>query len=164
MTRSVTHLSLVVILLSTSCSTPIARGHYTRGKALFDDIAAKDPGSWDFSKAIAEFSQAIRLKPDYVDAYHVRSLAYLITGSHARALEDLDEAIRLKTKIALSYMLRGMAWDHLGKKARAEADMKKARELGLQYRPEPQHSELSGAPWYPTWDGDWLIQPRTVYR
>ena len=160
MTRSVTHLSLVVILLSTSCSTPIARGHYTRGKALFDDIAAKDPGSWDFSKAIAEFSQAIRLKPDYVDAYHVRSLAYLITGSHARALEDLDEAIRLKTKIALSYMLRGMAWEHLGKKDQAEADMEKASELGLQYRPDPQ----SGAPWHPSWNGDWLIQPRAGYR
>ena len=142
MTRSVAPLSLAIILLGTSCSTPFARVHYTRGKALFDDIAAKDPGNWDFSKAIEEFNRAIRLKPDYVDAYHVRSLAYLITGNHARALEDLDEAIRLKTKIALSYMLRGMAHDHLGFQARAEADMEKARELGLQYRPEPQQPEL----------------------
>ena len=164
MTRSVAPLSLAIILLSASCSTPFARVHYTRGKTLFDDIAAKDPGNWDFSKAIEEFNRAIRLKPDYVDAYHVRSLAYLITGNHARALEDLDEAIRLKTKIALSYMLRGMAYDHLGFQARAEADMDKARELGLQYRPEPQQPKLSGGPWHPSWNGDWLIQPEAVYR
>ena len=92
MTRSVAPLSLAIILLSASCSTPFARVHYTRGKALFDDIAAKDPGNRDFNKAIEEFNRAIRLKPDYVDAYHVRGLAYLITGNHARALEDLDEA------------------------------------------------------------------------
>ena len=157
MTRSVAPLSLAIILLSASCSTPFARVHYTRGKALFDDIAAKDPGNWDFSKAIEEFNRAIRLKPDYVDAYHVRSLAYLITGNHARALEDLDEAIRLKTKIALSYTLRGMAYDHLGKKARAEADMDKAMELGPQYGPEPQQPELSQGVWR-SWDGDWAIQ------
>jgi Flp pilus assembly protein TadD len=159
LTRSVTQLSLAVILLSASCSTPFARVHYNRGKALFDDIAAADPGNWDFSKAIAEFNRAIHLKPDYVDAYHVRGLAYLITGNHTGAIDDLDEAIRLKTKIALSYMLRGMAYDHLGKKARAEADMDKARELGLQYRPEPQQPELSQDVW-PSWDGDWAIQRR----
>ena len=160
MTRSLTNLSLAVALLGASCSTPPARVHYTRGKTLFDDIAARDPGSWDFSRAIAEFSQAIRLEPDYVDAYHARALAYLITGLHTRAMADLNEAINLQTKIALSYMLRGMAWEHLGKKDQAEADMEKASELGLQYRPDPQ----SGAPWHPSWNGDWLIQPGARHR
>ena len=161
MPRSLTHLALVLALLGASCSTSPARSHYTRGKTIFDNMAARDPGSWDFSKAIEEFSQAIRLQPDYVDAYHVRALAYLITGRHTRAMADLNKAINLQTKLALSYMLRSMAWDHLGSQVLAEADREEAGELGLQYRPE-----LSEMPWlpYPSWDGDWLIQPQARYR
>lgn len=163
---SLTNLALVLALLGASCSTSPARGHYTRGKTLFDKMAARDPDSWDFSKPIAEFSRAIRLQPDYVDAYHVRALAYLITGRHTRAMADLNKAINIQPKLALSYMLRGMAWNHLGSQFLAEADREKAGELGLQYRPE-----LSEAPWLPhpswdgySWDGDWLIQPQARYR
>ena len=163
MTRSVAPLSLAIILLSASCSTPFTRStpfaevHYNRGKALFDDIAATDPSNGDYGKAIAEFNRAIHLKPDYVEAYHARGFAYLIAGNHARAIEDFDAAIRLKVKISLSYMFRGMAYEHLGERARAEADMEKARTLGLQYRPEPQQPKLSQGVW-PRWDGDWAIQ------
>jgi len=159
LTRSVAPLSLAIILLSASCSTPFTRStpfaevHYNRGKALFDDIAATDPSNGDYGKAIAEFNRAIHLKPDYVEAYHARGFAYLIAGNHARAIEDYDEAVRLKTKIALSYMLRGMAYEHLGKKARADEDMDKARKLGYQYRPEPQQPDF-----WTFWNGDWQIQ------
>ena len=130
--RSLTNLALVLALLGASCSTSPARGHYTRGKTLFDKMAARDPDSWDFSKPIAEFSRAIRLQPDYVDAYHVRALAYLITGRYTRAMADLNKAINIQPKLALSYMLRGMAWAHLGSQFLAEADREKAGELGLK--------------------------------
>ena len=144
MTRSVTHLSLVVILLSASCSTPFprpgpgenaadARVHYSRGKALFDAIIRTDPGNRDYGKAIAEFDRAIRLEPGYAEAYRARGYAYFYAGRNARAIEDYSQAIRLGLKTTLHgtspYLLRGFSWMYLRKYEKAIEDFNRIIDL-----------------------------------
>lgn len=144
MTRYTTPLSLAVILLSASCSTPFlrpgpgekaadARAHYNRGKALFDDIAPTDPSTRDFGKAIAEFNRAIRLEPGYAEAYRARGYAYFYAGRNARAIEDYSQAIRLDLKTTLHgpspYLLRGFAWVYERKYKKAIEDYSRAIDL-----------------------------------
>ena len=144
LTRSVTHLSLAVILLSASCSTHLprpvpeknaadARAHYNRGKALFDDIAPTDPSTRDFGKAIAEFNRAIRLEPGYAEAYRDRGYAYFYAGKNARAIEDYSQAIRLDLKTTLHgpspYLLRGFSWVYERKYEKAIEDYNRIIDL-----------------------------------
>ena len=42
----------------------------------------------DFEQAIADFTEAIRLKPTASDCYHGRALAYQALGDHAKAIAD----------------------------------------------------------------------------
>lgn len=54
-------------------------------------------------------SQAIRLKPDFADAFNNRGLARQAKGDLEGALTDYDEAIRLKPDYALAFNNRGTA-------------------------------------------------------
>jgi Flp pilus assembly protein TadD len=47
------------------------------------------------AKAIVEATQAIKLKPNYWEAYSVRGMAYARTRAFDKAIADLSEAIRL---------------------------------------------------------------------
>ncbi len=47
-------------------------------------------------KAIECLNKAIKLKPDFAEAYYNRGIAYAVIGQHLRAIEDFNEAIRLK--------------------------------------------------------------------
>ena len=53
---------------------------FNRGNAYFDQR--------DYPRAIADYSEAIRLNPQYANAYSNRGLAYEELGDHARAAAD----------------------------------------------------------------------------
>ena len=53
----------------------------------------------DYDKAIAECSGAIRLDPNYAEAYYKRGLAYGNEGDYDKAIADYTEAIRLDPKL-----------------------------------------------------------------
>jgi tetratricopeptide (TPR) repeat protein len=52
--------------------------------------------AFDSDEKIRCYTEAIRLKPDYADAYYNRGLARRAKGDHDGALKDYAEAIRLK--------------------------------------------------------------------
>ena len=52
----------------------------------------------DLDKAIADFSEVIRLDPNIAAAYHNRGLAYEKKGETAKAKADFAEAKRLGLK------------------------------------------------------------------
>ena len=54
----------------------------------------------DPKKAIEYLNNAIKLQPDYSDAYINRGIAYYKLGQYQRAIEDYDEVIRLKPDYA----------------------------------------------------------------
>jgi tetratricopeptide (TPR) repeat protein len=63
----------------------------------------------NFSEAIRCYSEAIRLKPDYAEAYNNRGAARSEENDLQGALADYDEAIRLKPDLAAAYNNRGNA-------------------------------------------------------
>src|SRR5438552_2816766 len=64
-------------------------GYNNRGLAYKDNN--------EFEKAIADFDQVLRLKPDW-SAYYNRGIAYYEKGDHDRAIADANKALQLKPK------------------------------------------------------------------
>src|SRR5439155_12488105 len=60
----------------------------------------------DFDAAIADYTEAIRLKPNDPAAYFNRGLALIRKGQPAEALPDFDRAIALDPKTADTYLHR----------------------------------------------------------
>jgi tetratricopeptide (TPR) repeat protein len=50
-----------------------------------------------YERAIQDYDEAIRLRPNYAKAFNNRGNAYRKLGQNERAIEDYDEAIHLKS-------------------------------------------------------------------
>ena len=83
-------------------------------------------GLGDYKGAIADYTQAIRLKPDDADAYLNRGIAKAELGQHFAAIADYDMAIRIKPDYAFAYYRRGVAKAKLGQRFAAIADFNTA--------------------------------------
>jgi len=70
-------------------------------------VALQDKG--DLDGAIQDYSEAIRLKPDYAIAFLSRGTARRVKGDLDGAVQDDTEAIRLKPDDAVSFGERGIA-------------------------------------------------------
>jgi Flp pilus assembly protein TadD len=80
-------------------------------------------------KAISDYTEAIRLRPDDADAYFLRGHAYYLKKEYDKAISDETEAIRLKPDYSAAYYTRGSAYKMQGELGRAKADLAKALEL-----------------------------------
>jgi tetratricopeptide (TPR) repeat protein len=63
----------------------------------------------DIDEKLRFYNEAIRLKPDYADAFNNRGNARYDKGDLEGALQDYTEAIRLKPDYALAFNNRGIA-------------------------------------------------------
>lgn len=84
-------------------------------------------GSYDL--AIADFTKAIELKPDYELAYGNRANLYAKKGNFDLALADLNKVIQLTPGNAVAYNDRGFIHRRMGNKELALADFDKAIQL-----------------------------------
>lgn len=85
----------------------------------------------ELEKAISDFSEAIRLKPDFAEAYYNRGRTQgADTGA---AIADFDEAIRINPKYAEAYNSRGDAWEKRGEVNKAIADYQEAIRVNPNY-------------------------------
>ena len=84
-------------------------------------------------RAIADYTQAIKLDPKYAGAYNNRGIAYRRKGQYDRAIADYTQAIKLNPKYAGAYNNRGYAYDDKGQYDRAIADYDKAIGLDPKY-------------------------------
>ena len=87
----------------------------------------------DLDRAIADYSEAIRLDPKYAYAYNNRGNAYYDKGDHDRAIADYSEAIRLDPKYAQAYFNRGVAYLYAGRLPKALADLGQSSALNPKY-------------------------------
>jgi tetratricopeptide (TPR) repeat protein len=83
---------------------------------------------WD--KAIADYSEALAIMPDYVPALIGRGEAYHHLNQWNKAIADLSKAIELDPNSTDAWELRGLAREGLGQFDKAIADHSKAIEVG----------------------------------
>jgi tetratricopeptide (TPR) repeat protein len=83
----------------------------------------------NYDRAIADYDQAIKLKPDFAEAYYNRGTAYTHKGDYGRAIADFDQVIYLKPDDAEAYTVRGSAYALKGDTDRAIADYDQAIQL-----------------------------------
>lgn len=99
----------------------------------------------EHDKAIAEFSEAIRLAPDYAQAFNGRGLAWATKRNFDKAIEDYNQAIKLAPNVTfIPYMNRGSVFRETMQFEKALADFDKAIELAPK-RAEPY--EARGYTW-----------------
>jgi len=87
----------------------------------------------EYDRAIADFTEAIRLNPQYVQAYDNRGLTWYYRGDYHRAIADSTEAIRLNPQYVQAYNNRGLAWFGKEEYVRAIADFTEAIRLNPLY-------------------------------
>jgi len=95
----------------------------------------------DYERAIADYTEAIRIDPDYAVAYHNRGIAYCLMDDYERAVADYTEAIRLDPDNAVAYGNRGYAYRTQGNLSAARADWERAIEL-YEAQGQPDSAEL----------------------
>lgn len=87
----------------------------------------------DFSGAIIDVDQAIRLNPQFAEAYSRRAGAKFNIGDYGGAVADADQAVRLNPHYAGAYNNRGIARKARGDLEGAIADYTQAIHLNTDY-------------------------------
>jgi tetratricopeptide (TPR) repeat protein len=87
----------------------------------------------DYDNAITQYTEAIRIDPNYAWAYSGRGSAYRMKGQYDTAIKDLNEAIRLDPNNALAYSNRGEAYRMKGQYDTAFKDLNEAIRLDPNY-------------------------------
>jgi tetratricopeptide (TPR) repeat protein len=93
--------------------------------------AAGTSGNW--ADAVAAYSKAIELNPQYAEAYNNRGIANDDMGNYNQSIKDYNKAIELNSQYAKAYNNRGVAYYNLGNYNQAIKDYNKAIELNPQY-------------------------------
>ncbi len=83
----------------------------------------------DFEEAIANYTKAIELKPDYLNAYINRGVARDQIKLHVDAISDYDTVIRLNPDDLIAYNNRGISKANLGQYDSAIKDYDKVIQI-----------------------------------
>ncbi len=74
------------------------------GRAKGDKaVAYFNRAGWSREQAIADYSRAIEINPNYAEAYKWRALRYSLADDHDRAIADDSRAIELDPNDAKAY-------------------------------------------------------------
>jgi tetratricopeptide (TPR) repeat protein len=82
-----------------------------------------------YRKAVNDFTQVIKLEPDFADAYHERAKTYVLMNEHSKALADFNELVRLKPNDANSDYARADFYGKTGEQDKVIQDFTKAIKL-----------------------------------
>jgi tetratricopeptide (TPR) repeat protein len=123
--------------------------HFLRGYAYSDARSE----AFDPDRAIAAYSEAIRLNPKDGAYFVNRALARRAKGDRAGSTADFSEAIRLSPELPEGWMGRGINYDMEGRQQEAlddyegalRADPNHARSLGYRGRIRFERGDLEGA-------------------
>ncbi len=97
--------------------------------AYYSSKADKNLKKGDFSQAVADYDQAVRLKADEPIAFLNRGRAHFSLNDLKSAGADFDRSIQLDPKDSTAYFNRAMVNEKLGDLEKAAADLQKAVDL-----------------------------------
>ena len=104
-----------------------------------------------YDQAIADYTTAIQLKPDYAEAYNDRGFAYYLKGDAERAIADYTRAIELRPNYPKAYNSRGVAYmAHGYGAAKSVPDFDRAIALNPDFRYayiNRANARLASHPW-----------------
>ena len=133
----------------TALSSPLsAQEPELRDSGAYDIRGEVYEKNRDYDKAIADYTEAIRLNPKHADAHYGRGTAYRRKGAYGEAIRDFTETVRLNPKHADAYYGRGIAYRHAGEYDKAIADYSEAIRLNpnsAQSGSSKQYVVLAGA-------------------
>lgn len=120
---------MIALMVSTQLAAQAmpgtAREFFNRGNQFLEQ--------GDYDKAIADFTEVIRLNPQSDSAYLNRGNAYSDNNDYDKAIADYTEAIRLNPQYADAYYSRGDAYSDKKDYNKARADYTNAMRLDPQY-------------------------------
>lgn len=102
-----------------------ADSYYNRGNALRD--------RQEYEQAIEEYTRAIEINPDFVNAYYNRGLTYSDLERYQRAIADYTKAVELNPEYLDAYNNRGILYANLQDYDKAIADYMTVIELDPDY-------------------------------
>ncbi len=82
--------------------------------------------------AVADYTSAVELDPQYAKAYNNRGNAYASLGETERAIEDYDVALELDDTLSLAYFNRGLMYYRLTEYEKAIADLETYLEVEVR--------------------------------
>jgi tetratricopeptide (TPR) repeat protein len=94
-------------------------------------VAYADSGELD--RAIADYTEALKIDPTHLTAYRNRGIAFEHKGDLDRAIADYDEVIKIKPEDPFGYYARGDVYFTKGDPDRAIADYSEAIRRNPKY-------------------------------
>ena len=127
-----------------------ARIHYTSSKELYNCNNALNYGAMslrdraatltnrgiihmaleDYERAINDYSDALKLKPDFGEIYVNIGNVYFLGKVYDKAIEEYTAAIEKETtRVHIAFINRGMAYEHMGDFDNAESNYRAAMDI-----------------------------------
>ena len=122
-TKSYLYIVLIVYIIFFSYTTYNRNKVWKNGITLFSDVIKKYPSrsfaywacaiakakAYNTYEAIDDYDKAIKLKPDYINAYVDRGNAKSDLKKYKQAINDYNKAIELDSNYLSAYLNRGVA-------------------------------------------------------
>jgi tetratricopeptide (TPR) repeat protein len=133
---SVVGITLLISLVAVGIIEPSVKHIESAVDAEFYLKRGEDySGVQQYDRAIADYTTALELKPDYAEAYNDRGFAYYLKRDFDRAIADYTRAIELRPNYPKAYNSRGVVYMAGGYgEAKSLPDFDRAIELKPDFR------------------------------
>jgi len=127
---------LAIVMFITLFAT-LVMGCFSTPFDLLSQSATASYRAGDYEKAITDYTEAIRINPNYYYTFYMRGAAYSQIGDLDRAIEDYNQSIRLSSTITFPapYLNRGQAYHNKGDYSRAISDYETVLRLASRLSP-----------------------------
>ena len=114
------------ILACCASTTPLPPEWYCeQGNALAEQDSRQE--------AVVQYTEAIRLNPEYAEAYINRGVTYFELGQLEQSVRDYNSAIRLNPQFVEAHYNRGYSYYEMGKLELSLRDYSEAIRLNPQF-------------------------------
>ena len=124
------NLSLLAGLVVLSSFVGGAVAQQTAG-LLNQALQHRDKG--DYSSAITDFQQAVRLDPENASLWNYLCSTQIMAAQYKEAIKSCDQALKYSTKYVVALGNRSDAWTYLGDYDKAMVDINRAIALNPSY-------------------------------